>query len=144
MSYYSCRGNLVKDGSKCVQCGTSHNTHAPLARQGRYLDCDGDEMHNGVACYVCHTTHNTMSPAQATFTKPAKTADPFAAFPFVGKKDPEREYRKGAARWRIRQKSSGLFWTNNRWAALVGQFTELDVHDLDDDREMVQLTERMS
>ncbi len=41
--------------------------------------------------------------------------------------------------WKIRQKSSGLFWNDVRWAALEGNFSELAVQDLDDDREMVNL-----
>jgi hypothetical protein len=41
--------------------------------------------------------------------------------------------------WRIRQKSTGLFWNDVRWAELVGHFAELRVVDMDDEREMVQL-----
>ncbi len=41
--------------------------------------------------------------------------------------------------WKIRQKSSGLFWNGNSWATLVGHFAELTAVGLDDDREMVHL-----
>jgi hypothetical protein len=42
--------------------------------------------------------------------------------------------------WKVRQKSSGLFWNGNRWAALEGSYQENTATSLDEERELVSMT----
>ncbi len=41
--------------------------------------------------------------------------------------------------WKVRQKSTGLFWNGNRWAALEGGFLEQRAENLDEERELVEM-----
>ena len=41
--------------------------------------------------------------------------------------------------FKVRQKSTGLFWNGNRWAKLEGTYAEANAVSLDDEKELVEL-----
>ncbi len=49
------------------------------------------------------------------------------------------DYGPSMTQWKIRQKTTGLFWNGARWAKLEGVFHEQAAVELDAEREMVQL-----